>query len=319
MNLLLAIISILVFISAAFSIFALVLFKTSFERLTPDDLEKTRKRVLQSMKSGKLADKSSKITNGIAWSKCQVYEDIWISSFDGLKLHAKFLYNPAQIEKTIILSHGYHSSPEFDFSCALPMYYELGYNLLLIDQRAHGQSEGKYICFGVRERFDILKWCQHISLKFGNKHQIIIGGISMGATAALLAAALPDMPKNLIGVIADCGFTSPYAEFVHILKDSMHIPLFPTLYLAELIAKNRAGFTFRECSTVDAVQNIKVPVLFIHGEGDTFVLPENTIKNYNSCTSAKELILIPDAGHGLSFLADEILCTKKLKTFLNSL
>ena len=295
------------------------IFRKSFTRLPPE------KNAAFTADSNELVSKSlssenaKRIAEGIAWVHSRDCEHIYITSFDGLKLHAKLLKNPIPSGRIMLLAHGYHSFPEYDFSCAFRLYYNLGYDMLLIDQRTHGESEGKYITFGVRERYDILKWCEYLDGRFGKDRRIVLGGISMGCTAVLLAAGLPSLPDSVIGIVADCGFTSPYYEFAHVMKHSMHIPVFPFLDIASAISKSVMGFGFRDCTTVDAVKKTHLPILFIHGEDDTFVPPENTIINYDACISRKELILVPDAGHGLSFLVDERLCTEKLIDFLDSL
>lgn len=316
---LLIIIGIAVFLFLISSVVATAIFHKAFVRISNNELDKALAKSDAYIRKSLSPEKAERISNGMSWANAQKYEHIYITSFDGLKLHAKLLQNPLSNGKIILLSHGYHSIPEYDFSGAFQLYYNLGYDMLLIDQRSHGESEGRYITFGVRERYDILKWCKYLRERFGAEYKIILGGISMGSTAVLLASALPELPANVVGIIADCGFTSPYDEFVHILKDSMHIPRFPILSIAEIIAKYSAGFTFKECSTIDAVKNTTLPILFIHGKNDTFVLPENTLKNYDACTSRKELILVPGAGHGLSFLVDERLCTEKLVDFLYKL
>lgn len=244
--------------------------------------------------------------------------DVYITSYDGLRLRGRYVKN-GDSHRTAILIHGYNSFVDNDFSCAFELYYSFGVNLLLIDHRAHRQSEGKYICFGARERYDVRDWCRWL-VENDPDCKIILSGISMGCTTALLASVLPDMPKNLSGVIADCGYVSPRDEFVHVMKNSLHLPTFPLLNIAERIAKHRAGFGFSDFSTLDAVKQLHLPVLFIHGEADDFVLPENTRLNYEACVSErKKLIIVPEAKHGMSFLTDEPRCSRELKEFFESI
>ena len=134
-------------------------------------------------------------------------EDIFLPSYDGLRLHGQLLQQPSA-KGTILLFHGYRSSWIIDFSIVLPYYYSLGYNLLAVDERAHGQSEGVYITFGVHERRDVVTWAQYAAMHFGPDHPLFLGGLSMGATTVLLASAL-ELPPSVRGVIADCGFSSP--------------------------------------------------------------------------------------------------------------
>lgn len=260
------------------------------------------------------ASASTRIREGIANLRTLPLEDVFINSFDGLRLHAKY-YQNGNSKRTIILVHGYKSYGAHDFSCAIDLYRSHGLNFLLIDHRAHGESEGEYICFGIKERHDVVSWCKYLSERIP-EGEIILSGISMGCTTALLAAALPDMPNNLVGIIADCGYTSPRDEFVHVMKSSMHIPIFPFLPFAERVVKHRAGFGFSDASTVDAVKALSIPVLFIHGEADNFVPLECSRRNFEACASDyKRLITVADAGHGMSFLGDEERCRKEIKAF----
>jgi len=257
------------------------------------------------------------IQAGMEWLDTQPHTCEEIRSFDGLTLRAKFYAPPEGIApRTIVMAHGYMSAPKLDFSCACAFFRDLGWNLLLIDQRAHGESEGTYITFGAKEQYDVRDWCLFLRERFGAQHRLVLDGISMGCTTVLLAGALPDLPDNVRGIIADCGFVTPWDEFVHVMRQDMHLPPFPMLYIVEGICRHRAGFGFRDHSTINAVQQLRVPVLFIHGEQDTFVPPINTLRNYEACCSEKELILVPQAGHGICYLVDTPRCQAALIAFL---
>lgn len=136
------------------------------------------------------------------------YEDVFITSFDGLRLHAKFYAASERKAPVQIMFHGYKSSAERDFCGGLREGIDGGFNVLLVDQRAHGESEGKYLTFGVNERFDCLSWASYAAERFGNDVKIYLYGISMGAATVLMASALP-LPKSVSGIVADCGYTSP--------------------------------------------------------------------------------------------------------------
>lgn len=246
-------------------------------------------------------------------------EDKTMTSFDGLKLHAKFFKN-GDGKRVILAAHGFRSNGRHDFGAVLPFYYEtLGYSLLVIDQRAHGESEGKYITYGVCERFDIRDWAHALVEWCGDDVQIILDGISMGATAVLMSTAL-DLPKQVCGVVADCGFTSPWDIFRHILAESFHLGAFPTLYIVEKMARRRAHFGFRDASTLDAMQICKLPVLFVHGEDDDFVPCEMSEAAYEVCAAKKkELVLVEGAQHGCSYLCDRARCEETLRRFLREI
>ena len=258
-----------------------------------------------------------KIRRGREYAESLPYEDVYINSRDGLRLHAKYYCNDPESKKFIVLAHGYKSSGLSDFSCAFSMYRDFGYNFLLIDQRAHGESDGKYICFGVKERYDVADWCDYLTERFGDDIRIVLDGMSMGCTTVILAAGLPEISKNVCGVIGDCGFTDPYSEIAHVAKSDFHLPPFPAVHVLWGTCRLRAGFGFRDASTLEAVKSIRVPILFVHGEEDDFVPCENSRKNFEACTSEKKRIFtVPGATHGFSFLVDEEGCRRAIADFL---
>lgn len=214
----------------------------------------------------------------------------------------------------ILLFHGYRSIAETDFACAMDTYYRLGYELILIDQRAHGQSSGNWIGFGVLERYDCLSWLRYLNAEFGSI-PTFLSGISMGCTTVLMAQGL-DLPKNVKGVIADCGFTSPKEIIAHVMKKKLHLPPAPLMPVLSFFSKIFAGYSFGEYSAIDAMKNAKLPILFIHGKDDHFVPPEMTLRNYEACIAEKELLLVDGAGHGTSFLQDKKSVSQAITTFL---
>ena len=237
------------------------------------------------------------------WKRSQPFETVYIRSFDKLRLAAEFL--PAQGAKgTIIMVHGYRSSAERDFACIMRDYYERGYNLLLVHQRAHGLSEGKYITYGVKESRDVTDWARWVEGHLGENVDIFLDGVSMGATTVLMASGL-HLPSNVRGIIADCGFTSAREIFKHVMKTKYHAPGFPVIGIADRISRKKAGFSFKECDTRKALARSRVPVLFVHGTSDEFVPVNMTIENYEACNAAKEILLIEEAGHALSYFVDK--------------
>lgn len=255
------------------------------------------------------------IEHGRALYDSLPYEDLYLTSFDGLRLHARF-YKNGDGRRTLLLSHGFRSSGRGDFAAVLPLYYEtLGCSLLVLDHRAHGESEGRYITYGIRERFDVRDWARYLTDRAGGDVQIVLDGISMGATAVLMACGT-ELPDTVTGVIADCGFTSPWDIFSHILHGTFHLGDFPILYLVGHMARRRAHFGFREATTVRAVENWTKPALFIHGTADDFVPPSMTEAAYAACPAAdKTLILVKGAMHGCSYLRDRARCESALRGF----
>lgn len=274
--------------------------------------------ILEMMKKTEFACFADEIEKGIRSFHAMEKEDVYIQSRDGLKLHG-YLIPHENARGTIVLVHGWRSRVAYDFSAIWETYYSMGYNLLAFEQRAIGQSEGKYICFGAKEQFDLIDWTRFVNERFGEDQPVIFSGISMGSSTIMFAVGNEELPKNVIGAIADCGFTSAWDEFTYILRHTYHLPTFPFLYIAEMFGKVFCGISFREYHSTKTLQNAKVPVLFIHGEADNFVPPENTVKSHAACASRCELLLVPGAGHGMSYLVDRQAAEKKLTDFLESI
>lgn len=228
-------------------------------------------------------------------------EDFIITSFDGLKLYGKYYeYAPgAPIE---LMLHGYRSSAERDLCGGVQRCFELHRNVLIVDQRASGRSEGNVITFGVHESRDCLSWVDFIIAYFGKDVKIILAGISMGASTVLLAAGEP-LPPNVVGVLADCGYTSARAIIKKVVRQA-HLPADLLYPLVRLGAKIYGKFDPEERSPLEAVKKCTVPVIFVHGESDDFVPCDMSRENYEACAAPKRLFTIPGAGHGLSYLVD---------------
>jgi pimeloyl-ACP methyl ester carboxylesterase len=243
------------------------------------------------------------------------YEPVSIQSFDGLTLRGRFF--PADSAKgTILLAHGYRANGLDNFGCVLEFYHNLGYQLLLISQRSHWESEGRYICFGAKERFDCRDWAVYLSRRPDCAGKsIFLEGISMGASTVLMASGL-DLPDTVDGIIADCGFTSPWDIVADLAKRRFHLPVHPLLDGLDCLAGWFAGFHLRESSTLDAMRQCRIPTLFVHGEGDNFVPCEMTRANYAACAAEKQLFTVPGAGHGGSYLVDRPGCEAVLRAFL---
>lgn len=253
------------------------------------------------------------ISHAHNWFSTHEVEDIYVQSRDGLQLYARWI--PAENPKgTILLAHGYQSTPYIDFSLVLEVYHNLGMNMLIPDQRSHGKSEGKYITFGVKERQDMTCWVDYHNRYLGN-WPVILSGLSMGASTVMYMAD-EELPANVKGMIADCGFTSPYDIIGKVFRSVTHLPAGPFLWATDLCARIFAGFSLKEKDTRKTLQSGKYPVILAHGLADDFVPCEMSREGYDACTSPKELLLVEGAGHGYSFLKDRERYTQTVTTFL---
>lgn len=236
----------------------------------------------------------------------QPHEDVYQTSFDGLKLHATYfppINNNAGKKKLVICFHGYTSQGMSDFTGLTDYYFKRGYAMLHPDARAHGSSEGKYIGFGCLDRKDASVWIDWAVDKCGDDIEIILHGISMGGATALMASSL-ELPPQVKGIISDCGFTSPKEVFTHVLKTMYHLPSFPVIQGADIMNKRLAGYGMDECNAKREVAKAKVPVLLIHGSKDTFVPTGMCKEIYDYCTSPKKMLIVDGAAHGESYYKD---------------
>ena len=256
-------------------------------------------RVLRMTKWKKYA---AQIAQGAAWVRSHEKEQWYAQSFDGLRLHAQFVAHE-NAKGTVLLMHGYRSSYVLDFSCALESYHQKGYNLLICDQRAHNQSQGRVITFGVKERKDVQIWADLLAERLGETDPVFLCGLSMGASSVLMAADLP-FKANVRGIIADCGFTSPRAIFTHVAKNRMHMPAKIAIPLLGWLCKTFCKFDIDGCSAPEALAKTHLPVVFVHGKADTFVPPQMSQENYAACKGEKHLLLVEDAAHGMAYLKD---------------
>ena len=229
-------------------------------------------------------------------------EDFWIESFDGLKLHGRYYeYAPgAPIE---LMFHGYRGNADRDLCGGVQRCFALKRSALVVDQRASGSSEGKVITFGIKEHRDCHKWVEFMVAHFGPDVKIILTGISMGASTVLMAAGSP-LPPQVKGVLADCGFTTAKAIMYKVIRQLKLPPklLYPFVRFS---AKLFGGFDLESFSALEAVKNAYLPTIFFHGDADDFVPCAMSEENYDVCTSPKALVIIPGAGHGLSFPVDK--------------
>lgn len=227
--------------------------------------------------------------------------EVSIRSFDGLTLRGKYYeYAPgAPIE---LMLHGYRSSAERDLCGGVQRCFRLGRSALIVDQRACGSSQGNVITFGVNESRDCLDWVDFMIKTFGPDVRIILTGISMGAATVLMAAGR-DLPENVIGVLADCGYTSA-RDIIKTVIRQMKLPAELVYPFVKLGARLYGHFDLEELPPIEAVKRCKVPVIFFHGETDDYVPCDMSRRNYEACVSRKQLITVPNAGHGLCYPAD---------------
>lgn len=226
------------------------------------------------------------------------HEEMSITSFDGLTLRGKF-YEYAPNAPIELMFHGYRGTAERDLSGGVARCFQLGRSALLVDQRGCSDSEGNVISFGINEHRDCLAWLDFAIQRFGKDVKIILTGISMGASTVLMVSDQA-LPPNVLGILADCGFSSAKDIIKKVIRQ-MGLPADVGYPFVKLGAKLFGHFDLEAHSAVEAVKHATVPVIFFHGDGDDYVPCEMSRINYEACTSKKKLVIIPRAGHGLSY------------------
>ena len=244
--------------------------------------------------------------------RAKPYERVQTRSYDGLKLAGRY-YHAKDGAPLAILFHGYRGTPSRDFCGGADICFQMGFNVLLIEQRAHCSSGGHTITFGVKERRDVVSWANYAVERFGTDVKILLVGISMGGGTVLMASELA-LPANVRGIIADCPFTSP-SEMIMEFGQSQGFPMKIAYPLTQLAARVFGGFSLTGADAVTAVKNAKVPILIIHGEADDLVPCEMSRRIADANPVMIERHTFPGAVHGLSYLVDTDRYTELVHAF----
>ncbi len=264
---------------------------------------------------GKDKDSSLEVEADVNWLlKDSNYKDTYIKSSDNLNLHAYEVKNENQSNKWAILVHGYASEGKLLSSKAKHLY-NMGYNILVPDLRGHGGSEGDYIGMGWDDRLDIINWINYI-IKNHPNDEIVLHGTSMGAATVLMVSG-EKLPTNVKAIVADCGYTSAYDEFKYELKRLFNLPSFPILNVSDVVTHIRAGYCLNDASAIKQVKKSTTPILFIHGDKDTFVPYYMMDELYNATNSPKEKLTIEGAKHAKADLVNPELYWSTVNNFLN--
>lgn len=288
----------------------------------------------RTMKRGNAKTERTTKMSGTDWGKyfplmeerkgyvlAQPHRDVYLTSFDGLKLHATYFPgredrdNPGQEPKrAVICFHGYTGEGLSNHIAIADYFLRRGYAMLMPDARAHGESEGEYIGFGCLDRKDALSWINWMTEECGEDVNILLHGTSMGGATVLMASGL-ELPANVRGIVSDCGFTSPGEVFTHVLNHMYHLPAFPAIQGADLLNRKLAGYGMNECNAKYEVRKAKVPILFIHGSADTFVPCSMCDEIYDNCASPKRKLIVEGAAHAESYYKDMEAYEKALTEF----
>ena len=254
------------------------------------------------------------ILNGINHFMNSKKEEVYITSFDGYNLKGYYLKNTNSINKTIILAHGYHSAPFFDFSIGHLEYMRLGFDLLFIEERAHEHSEGKFTTFGMKERYDIKSWVSFVADRYPD-NDIVLAGVSMGAASTLFALGL-ELKDNVKCAILDCPFSNAFDEILWTVskKRKWYVKIF--INMINLYMKIFEGVSLKDTNASEVLKKNALPIFIAHGVIDKVVPIEMADEIYEKARGIKEYVKVENAPHAQSFIKAKDEYTSKLEAFL---
>ncbi|MDV6379363.1 alpha/beta hydrolase [Sporosarcina sp. GW1-11] len=251
------------------------------------------------------------------WVDTQDFQEMDMTSKDGLELKGYYLPAKQPTEKLVILTHGYLGHAKQMGLYGQYYYEELGFNIFMPNARGHSKSGGDYYGFGWPDRLDLIDWTKQLTEKLGPKTEVVYHGLSMGAATVLMASG-EQLPEQVKAIIADSPYQSVYQLFAYQMNRMFHLPAFPLLDTMSVLTKVRADYSLKEADALNAVKYATVPILYIHGNEDTFVPTDMTIELYEATKSDAELYLVDYANHGEAFVMDEAGYKSNVYSFLTS-
>lgn len=258
-----------------------------------------------------LGDREEELNKHKKWLEDYGYKKYYMLSERGQKLTAYLLKPEKESKVYAFCAHGYRSEARGEF-CQIAQYYiDKGINVFMPDHVASGGSEGTFCTFGYYEEPDCLKWLAYMKDTFGSDIKILLHGVSMGAATVMMMSGNNALPENVKLTVSDCGYSTAVGEFTEKLDD-LGLPSGLIIKGVNAVNKLHLGFDFYKLRPVDSVRNAKIPMLFIHGTGDTFIPHRMCQEVYEACGSEhKDILYIEGADHAQSFPTDrETYCRK---------
>ena len=253
---------------------------------------------------------------GLEWYNTIEKEKIYITNSRGLKLVGKLTQqNRKEKPNVVIFFHGWNNSGENEIGCAgIPLLYKDGYDILIVDQVAHGESEGNMSTMGILEQNDILLWVDKVNEIYQNNCNIILSGMSMGANMVMLVSN--KKMNNVKAIIENCGFTSAYDVLKYVSKTKYNINAL-LFFFINFFFTIKTGLNFKKFDARKTLKNSLYPVLFIHGKKDNTVPYQMAIDLYNSCANKKEILIVEEAIHLTSRFNKQDKFDEVMLSFLN--
>ena len=261
-------------------------------------LKKPNLQVEDTLKKEQWQPYAAEIREAIRWYEAQEKKQLYILTRDNIRLTGWYMAAEGESRGRVILCHDYRTPALVNFAPLVRAYHESGYDVLLTESRAHHESLGRFVCFGIRERFDLKLWIECVNKVYGADKPIFLHGVGMGGTTVLMTAGL-ELPENVNAVLAEGAYTSPYALVKKIMKTRFHMAPEVLLRYFDFWCRGQAGFHLRKASTQEALRATKLPVFLIHGEGDTMAPIGMAEANFEACGSEeKHFVRVACAGHG---------------------
>ena len=300
----LSLLGLLVVVMALYLLIGVVCFKITLSRKSSVKraINKTMQKTLENYKID------------FCWWDKFTFETLSLISKDGLKLVGHFLGNST--DKLAIIVHGYGADYR-EMQLYTKYFVEKNYNILAVENRAHGNSEGKMIGMGWLDRLDLIQWI-NLMLEKNPNYQIVLMGLSMGASTVCMVSG-EKLPKNVKAIISDCAYANAFEEFRYVFNHKTHLPAFPLLNIFNMYTKSVYKFDMKKADASVQVKKSKTPILFIHGDKDSFVPTENVHKLYAAAPEGlKQIYIAKDAEHAMSYPSNEIEYERQLNLFLKN-
>lgn len=273
---------------------------------------------------------------GLAWNRWQtrmpdlkpwydslctegLFKDTTIN-FQGTDYFARYISARGGMARgTAVLCHGYTNNHISMMNLARMYRDSLGFNVLLFDQHYHGLSGGKALQMGWKDRFVARRWCE-VAHDIWKDSKVLVCGVSMGGATVMMLSGERDNPDYIAAFVEDCGFCSVWDEFHQELKVRFGLPAFPVLYTSSLVCRIKYGWGFKEASSINQLRHSSAPMLFIHGDNDTFVPTADVYKNFDAKKEDyKKLWIAPNSEHANSYERNQAEYTAVVREFLNEI
>lgn len=246
--------------------------------------------------------------------------ELYIENDEGRRLHALYVPAADTTRHTAVIVHGYTDNSIRMLMIGYLYSRQLGYNILLPDLYGHGMSEGTEVQMGWKDRLDVLRWTEKANELFGGNTQMVVHGISMGAATTMCVSGEVEYGTYrqpfIKCFVEDCGYTSAWDEFKGELKNQFGLPAFPLLHVASALCNMKYGWSFQEASPLEQVRKCHLPMLFIHGDADTFVPTWMVHPLYEAKPQPKELWIVPGAEHAVAYKESPEVYTRKVSDFV---